>query len=314
MDASGSPPEDQVAVDDLYKQAESRFKVRIPPAYQDAEKDKDGPDEHAQGSIVYKRKYADYLVWHQLLSHAKSAQSKSVVLVTDDGKDDWWWKVESDGPKTVGPRPELVEEDRTAGGINYLMYNPEGFLKFAKEFLKAPVSEETLKEVRDVSTTRLLRDASFRETPAKSHNARSRLFSCGSRAASTRFTRTALGFPDFVAERDGKTFGFEVKVVSQPRMVIHRLRETVYRGYYEIKEGRLNEVTIVWIVGSRLEAEELKQALYRAPIDQMPDTLRMIIGTSVDPESGEGGFFPFEEFSYKEANPSLFQRTTFGGR
>src|SRR5262249_5745351 len=228
-------------------------------------------------------------------------------------KDDWWWKIESDGPKTVGPRPELVEEARMAAGIEtLLMYNPEGFLKFAKEFLKAPVSEETLKEVRDVSTTRSLREASFREFREVAQRAEQ----AGFLWLESRFDKVhenRLGFPDFVAERDGKTFGFEVKVVPHPRMLIHRLRETLYRAYYEINEGRLNEVTIVWIVGSRVEAQELKQALYRVPSDQMPNTLRMIIGASVDTESGKGGFFPFEEFSYREANPS-FQRTAFGGR
>ena len=222
------------------------------------------------------------------------------MFVTDDGKDDWWWKIESDGPKTVGPRPELVEEARSVGGIEtLLMYNPEGFLKFAKQFLKAPVSDETLKEVRDVSKTRVLRDANFRDLRESAQRAEQAVL-LWLEGRFDRVQENRLGFPDFVAERDGKTFGFEVKMVPNPRMVIHRLREIVYRAYYEINESRLSEITIVWVVGSHLEADELKQALYRPVIDQMPDALRMIIGAVVDPEAGEGGFFPFEEFSYEE--------------
>lgn len=43
------------------------------------------------------------------------------------------------------------------------MYNSEGLSKCAQEFLKAEASEETLNEVRDVSTATSCRDIGFRE-------------------------------------------------------------------------------------------------------------------------------------------------------
>lgn len=298
----GKPPKDQNEVDELYREAETRFRIRIPPGYQDVDKDKDGPDEYVHGGIIYRRKYGDFLVWKQLLSDASSSSSKSVILVTDDGKDDWWWKIDSDGPKTIGPRPELIEEARVRAGIEVLlMYNPEGFLKYAKKFLAAPVSEETLKEVRDVSTTRLLRYVRPFELHEMAYQAERAVWHW----LEGRFDKVQanrIGFPDFVAERAGKKFGFEVKVVREPRMVMHRLRESVYRAYYEINEGRFNELTIVCIVGSLSDVEALKDALFRTIREQMPDTLHMIIGVTRDQESGEGGFFPIEEFSYGDAN------------
>lgn len=134
----GKPPKDQAEVDDLYKQAEARFKLMIPPGFQDADKDKEAPDEYTHRGVIYKRKYGDFLVWQQLLSNAKTLGVRSVVFVTDDGKEDWWWKVESDGLKTLGPRPELIEEARSAAQVEALfIYSPEGFLKYAKDFLKA---------------------------------------------------------------------------------------------------------------------------------------------------------------------------------
>jgi len=300
----GNPPEDQKSVDDLYREAETRFKLQIPPGYKDAEKDKDAPDEHAHGGIIYKRKYGDYLVWRQLLSHAKISQNKSVVLITDDGKEDWWWKIESDGPKIVGPRPELIEEARLTGEIEtFLMYNPEGFLKFAKEFLQAPVSEETLKEVRDISTTRSLRSVSFNEMQEIARRAEQAVFMwLEGRFESVLANHT--GFPDFVAKRDEKAFGFEVKLVTNPKLVIHRVREMVYRAYYEINEARLSEVTIVWILGSPAEADEFKRLLSRTTFDRMPDALRMIIGTVAESESGEIGFVPIDEVAF---SPSIRQ-------
>jgi hypothetical protein len=293
----GHPPKDQASIDDLYKQAESRFKLKIPPGYQDADKDKDAPDEHISGGIIYKRKYGDFLVWQQLLANAKSAGSKAVVLVTDDGKDDWWWKIDSDGPKTIGPRPELIEEAKLQAGVGtLLMYNPEGFLKYAKEFLKAPVSDETLKEVRDVSTTRSIRDIRFSELRVMGQRAEQAvLLWLEGRFEKVQENRS--GFPDLVAERDGKRFGFEVKIVRQLSMINHLLLDTVYRAYYELKEGRFAGMTIVLVVASQTDAEELKQSLARSIPEQMLDSLHMIIGAINDPQSGDGGFYPYEEFS-----------------
>jgi PIN like domain len=148
----GPAPADQQTIDALYKQAEARFRAAIPPGYEDAGKDDDGSAEYMHGGIIYKKKFGDFLVWNQVLSHAKSKETRVLVFVTDDSKEDWWWKVELDGPKTLGPRPELVEEARSAGGIEvFLMYSPEQFLKFSRQFLDAPISDATLTEVREVS-------------------------------------------------------------------------------------------------------------------------------------------------------------------
>lgn len=308
----GAPPKDQSEIDEHYKQAETRFKLKIPPGYQDADKDKDEPDEHVHGGIIYKRKYGDYLVWQQLLAHAKGVNSKSLIFVTDDGKEDWWRKIDSDGSKTIGPRPELIEEALLSAHVEtLLMYNPEGFMKFAKEFLKAQVSEETLKEVRDVSTTRSLRDLSFREFHEMALRAeRAVLLWLEDRFESVQENRS--GFPDFVAERDGKTFAFEVKVVQNPRM-LNRAREVIYRAYYELKESGFSEIAIVWIVSDPSGVEELKRMLSRTVRDEMPENLRMIIGIFDESESGGVGFIPYDDFAYKEVNPSL-QRAIFGDR
>lgn len=292
----GEPPKDQATIDDLYKQAEARFKFKIPPGYQDADKDKDEPDEHTHGGIIYKRKYGDFLIWKQLLTHGKSVNAKSVIFVTDDGKEDWWRKIESDGPKTIGPRPELIEEARAEAHIEtLLMYSPEGFLKYAKEFLKAQVSEETLKEVRDVSITRSQRDISFREFKEMAVRAEQAVFLWLEGRFET-VQENRVGFPDFIAERDGKTFGFEVKIVPNNKMLMLRFKDLIYRAYYALKENGFNEITIVWIVNSPTEGEKFKRDLSRRILDEMPNNLRMVIGVFEDPESGGVGFLPYDEF------------------
>lgn len=309
----GVPPLDQGEIDNLYKEAEQRYKLKIPPGYQDAEKDKDGPDEHVHGGIIYKRKYGDYLVWHQLLAHAKTSSSKAIIFITDDGKEDWWRKVESDGPKTVGPRTELIEEASLRGQVDaLLMYNPEGFLKFAKEFLKAQVSEETLKEVRDVSTSASFSNASFTEFRELASRAERAVM----KWLLNRFPtvqESRLGFPDFTAEENGKTFGFEVKMVQNPRVILNRLRETVYRAYYELKESGFSELAIVWVVNSAVEVDELRKVLQRAARDDMPDNLRIIVGVYNDVDDSESEFIPYEDFAYSDANKPI-HRTSYGRR
>jgi hypothetical protein len=192
------------------------------------------------------------------------------------------------------------------------MYNPEGFLKYAKKFLKAQVSEETLKEVRDVSTTRSIRDIGFREFREMALHAKQAVLSWLEGRFET-VQENRLGFPDFVTQHSGKTFGFKVKIVQNPRMIFHRLREMIYRVYSELKEGGCSEITIVWLVSSPPEVEALKRMLSRTTQEQMPDNLRMILGVCDDPEAGGIGFIPYNDFSYNEANPS-FRQTSFGGR
>ena len=75
------------------------------------------------------------IIWKQILSFAKDKAIKDIILVTDDSKSDWWWKIESSGPKVIGPRPELVEEIMREAGVDIIyVYNSEGSLSMQKSF------------------------------------------------------------------------------------------------------------------------------------------------------------------------------------
>lgn len=162
----GEAHQSQADVDIQNKLAEARHKTKIPPGYKDDEKDKDDPDEFAHNGLIYKKKFGDFFVWSQLLKHAENSNYKKLIFITDDAKEDWWKQVDLDGTKTLGARPELIEEAKNIGKLEaFLMYKPETFLKYANNFLAAKISEETLREVRDVSLENrkkrsLLRDPS----------------------------------------------------------------------------------------------------------------------------------------------------------
>lgn len=73
---------------------------------------------------------------------------KNIIFITDDEKEDWWW-VESG--KTIGPRPELIDEIRTETKAMFYMYSVDQFLKYAKELLGIESKPETAKEVTYIS-------------------------------------------------------------------------------------------------------------------------------------------------------------------
>ncbi len=110
-------------LDEIYSEAEMRYKAKVPPGFADAA-DKPSP-----------QKYGDVVLWYQVIDYAKF-QKKPVILVTGDRKEDWWLK---NGPI----RPELIEEFRSKTGMAFWAYKPMNFLGYAGEFLSLEVEQAT---------------------------------------------------------------------------------------------------------------------------------------------------------------------------
>jgi hypothetical protein len=117
----------------LHATAKQRFEGKIPPGYLDL-KDKDIPDA-----------YGDCIGWLQLLEIART-EKKNVILVVDDFKEDWW-QIERD--RQVGPRPELLQEFCRTTGQRICIYTSENFLRAAKQFVAAEISDAVIKEVAE---------------------------------------------------------------------------------------------------------------------------------------------------------------------
>lgn len=64
---------DDSKLNSIYKSGEERFKLKIPPGFED-EKSKDGNN-----------KYGDLVLWNQVIELAK-AKNKNVILITDERK------------------------------------------------------------------------------------------------------------------------------------------------------------------------------------------------------------------------------------
>ncbi len=75
--------------------------------------------------------YGDLVVWHEIMEYAARTQ-RPIILITDDQKPDWW---QQSSGKTVGPRPELVQEMLDNAHVQFYMYTPKNFLERAQSFL-----------------------------------------------------------------------------------------------------------------------------------------------------------------------------------
>jgi len=119
-----------------YREGAERYSQdpKIPPGFEDA-KDKKGTTQ-----------YGDLVVWFQIIDEAQS-ENKPVIFVTDDRKDDWWWK--SSG-RTLGPRPELVQEMSEKAKVPFYMYQADRFLVFANEFLDKNVEQSAIDEIKEL--------------------------------------------------------------------------------------------------------------------------------------------------------------------
>ncbi len=144
----GEAPESQKWLDDIYKEGKERFEKLIPPGFKDAVKDK-APDSHfIYNGLSYERQYGDLILWKQIIAKGSAQNIKSVVFVTDDSKEDWWYQLTSNGKKIVGPLAELrAEIYREAQADDFHMYTTSEFMKDGQKYLNIGLSEGSISDV-----------------------------------------------------------------------------------------------------------------------------------------------------------------------
>jgi len=119
---------------EIFSEGLKRYERNIPPGYMDA-KTKQGDE-----------KFGDLILWYQIIDKAKES-NKPVIFVTDDTKEDWWWKFNR---ITIGPKPELIQEIRSLAGIPFYMYRSDQFMEYARQYLQEHVGQEAIDEIREI--------------------------------------------------------------------------------------------------------------------------------------------------------------------
>ncbi|EOT1827775.1 PIN-like domain-containing protein [Vibrio vulnificus] len=143
----GDRPKDQKWLDDLYIEGKERFAKKIPPGFCDSGKSKN-PNEETHfyyDGLYYERQYGDLILWKQLIDRASHEDVHAIVFVTDDAKDDWWFKINSNGKKQVGPLAELQAEIYREANINkFHMYSTSQFLEDGNANLQVDVDASSI--------------------------------------------------------------------------------------------------------------------------------------------------------------------------
>ena len=113
---------------EIAKEWETRSDKQLPPGFKD-------------------KKEGDLVIWFQIIEEAKR-RNTPVILVTDDAKEDWWYKPAG---RTQGPRPELIEEFLERTGKAFYMYNAPRFMEFAKSRLSQVVDQSAIDEAKGLN-------------------------------------------------------------------------------------------------------------------------------------------------------------------
>jgi hypothetical protein len=150
---------DEDALNQLHKVAEERYEKKIPPGFSDL-KDKGAPNA-----------YGDFIAWKQLIEISKERKS-DFIFVTDDSKEDWRLQISG---KTIGPRPELLEEFFKETGQRLWIFTSESFLIATKESGATEVKDSVIEEVGSALTAQasppLSESKMSSQTKVKSSNA-----------------------------------------------------------------------------------------------------------------------------------------------
>jgi hypothetical protein len=311
----GAPPPTQADLDKIFTDGEKRYAQQFPPGFRDAQKD--GRDDlFTYGSLTYKRKFGDLVVWKQMIEHAKNANLKNLIYVTDDAKSDWWLIVKG---RTVGPRPELIEEISRDAGVNrFHIYTSEAFLQYANEHLDANVETAAIDDVREVLASRhfqkLVAD-SLKFVPEyrigdfsdSSEVAESAVFEW----LSERYdeVKRNVQYPDLLARRDGLLYGFDVKVLARSSNIRLRFELDVFKALRHAQMEEMHQIVVVYVMQDtdfigpvinmlRSKVEEIR---YSESLHSKA-RLKIMVGFLEDygAEHGAGEFVLFDEFGFRD--------------
>lgn len=87
---------DQEYIKRLDAECKSRYELKTPPGFCDADKVGKPENIFSYDGITYQRAYGDFYIWKETLEYAGAIGAKNVFLITNDAKDDFIFKVGRD--------------------------------------------------------------------------------------------------------------------------------------------------------------------------------------------------------------------------
>lgn len=217
-------------IEELIKIGEDRFEDKIPPGFKDTSK-------NGNNGIG---KFGDFFVWRQILDFS-AEEKKSIILVTDDRKEDWWTRFKG---KTLQPRPELIREFKDETGNNFHMYQSDRFLEFAREYLNEDINQEAINEIRELrklDERRIIRQLKQEEEVMKIRHLQKRLM------------KEQLVFEDRLKLLSDKEQITQLRLIEE----LNKLENSDPSAYDDSRLSNLQEELKIY----KLEKSELKNRL-----------------------------------------------------
>lgn len=280
----------------VYQEGKTRYEHKCPPGYEDVTKGKSGEKErqfYFCNGLTISREYGDLILWFQIINEVKTRGIKYVVFVTDDEKEDWWWIAESKGKKTIGPRPELIDEIKHKADISlFHMYNSERFLQCAKKYLDVKIEPESVKQVQEITQLRRaeLENQSIQVTYYQLEQAVVEWIKISYPNDEIIFSKGIGVMPGLIRiGQDGSRVGYEIKYISKSSPVkdisLHQA-DNLFSG------GRLNKLVFVMTFDNEILANKMNTFL-RSYRDKPPKNVSVVFGIVVTDDKAEGSLYKF---------------------
>ncbi|MBU1107138.1 MAG: hypothetical protein KKB51_10755, partial [Candidatus Riflebacteria bacterium] len=236
------------------------------------------------------------------LEHAKKEKLKDLIFITDDNKTDWWLQIDCNGVKTIGIRPELIDEiTRVAGVDRFYAYNTEGFLSYANELLDVRVTDDAIKEVRAVSISRHVKHREVINSRRVAFLAERAVYGWLLNIFDV-VKNNPGGFLDFIAFKEGRKYGFEIKLIREPRMVLPQLGNMLIQAFHKMNDDGFNEISLIFVV---LDEDLIEETIHylrgkkflRDKKPELKTNVRIIVGKADIDESLNAvfNFIPYDE-------------------
>lgn len=280
----------------VYQDGKARYEQKRPPGYEDVAKGKSGEKElqfYFCNELTISCKYGDLILWFQIINEVKARGIKYVVFVTDDEKEDWWWIAESKGKKTIGPRPELIDEIKHKADISlFHMYNSERFLQCAKKYLDVKIEPESVKQVQEITQLRRaeLENQPIQVTHYQLEQAVVEWIKISYPNDEIIFSEGIGVMPDLIRiDQGGSRVGYEIKYISKSSPVkdisLHQA-DNLFSG------GRLNKLVFVMTFDNETLANKMNTFL-RSYRDKPPKNVSVVFGIVVTDDKAEGSLYKF---------------------
>lgn len=137
---------DQAELDRIFTEGAQRYENKVPPGYMDGKKNY----SYFHNGIKYQAAYGDLIFWKQILRYAQNEKVMSIILVSDDRKEDWILEVSGE---KKGIHPYLINEfNSQCGGKIFNSYNSVQFISQAEKFLGFESSATVSDVIKEIET------------------------------------------------------------------------------------------------------------------------------------------------------------------